>query len=168
MHPVFESSDDDRSDRCRALPLMRPCSTATHQPTKAYSRMSSRRVSFADEWPISSPPISDYSKQIKTHSFLDELSSYSKEASDDSTIDTITSASLYSLRNYAPKELTFADYIFCRASLHDIIEEAKGTWKDASSAFDKIINTFVITGDDIDRVSISIMNGIREIGVSKC
>ncbi|KAL7480763.1 hypothetical protein ACHAW6_006425 [Cyclotella cf. meneghiniana] len=163
MHPIFESSDDDRSDRCRTLPPMRPCSTATYQPTKACSRSSSRRVSFVDEW-SRPPPISDHSKKI---SFLEELSSYSEEVSDDSSIETITSASLFSLRNYAPKELTFADYVFCRASFHDIIEEAKGTWEDASSAFEKIIHSFVITGDDIDRVSISIVNGIREIGVYK-
>lgn len=166
MHPIFESSDDDRSDRCQTLPPMRPCSTATYQPTKACRRLSSRRVSFVDEW-SRQPPISDHSRKIKTSSFLEELSSYSEEVSDDSSIETITSASLFSLRNYAPKELTFADYVFCRASFHDITEEAKDAWEDALSAFEKIIHSFVITGDDIDRVSISIVNGIREIEVYK-
>eukprot|EP00804_Cyclotella_cryptica_P020976 CCRYP_009318-RA/>CCRYP_009318-RA protein AED:0.06 eAED:-0.06 QI:0/-1/0/1/-1/0/1/0/169 len=168
MRPIFETSDDERSDKCRTLPPLRPCSTATHQ-SNINGRMFRRRVSFVDERIMSSS--SGRSEKIKKSSLLEALRShsddYSDEVSDDSTIETIASASLFSLLNYKPKELTFADYIFCRASFHDIIEEAKGTWEDASSAFCQIINAFVITGDDIDRVNIRIVSGIREIEVSR-
>lgn len=166
MHPIYEGSDDERSDTAHpALPPMRSCSSATTQPARASLTMLSRRVSFTS------------GNQRKSTSRQSESI---EEDYDDSSVETMTSASLYSLHNHKPKkEPSFTDYLFCQASFNDLIEEVKGTWGDATSAVDQIVHAFVISDEDIDCVSeqieiaerdieVHVVQAIRNIGLQKC
>jgi hypothetical protein len=162
MHPIEAASDDERDDIPQSLPPMRPCSSATTQSNNKFSHL----VSF----------VNNKSKAKNRTSNGD----YLEDANDDSSVETMTSASLYSLRNYRPKkEPSFADYIFCQASFRDIMEEFKGTWEDATSAVDQVVHAFVISDEDIDRITEQIelaekdidthvVQVVRGIGVLRC
>ena len=170
MHPIYEDSDEERTDRPQPiLPPMRPCSSATQPTLLNRGKFSGRRVSF----------IEGHSNKFKNRN-PDAVGSNLEDTNDDSSVETMTSCSLYSLRNYKPKkEPSFTDYIFCQASFHDIMEEVKGTWADATSAVDQVVHAFVISDDDLQCISdeirkaekdidANVIQPIREIGVIKC
>ena len=176
MHPIYEASDEESKEPL-VLPPMRPCSTVTDRPTLMNSSKFNRRVSFVNRSSIASPPTSRDTKKNKSRSVLQDEESFA-DASDES-VETITSYSLYSLRNHAPKrDLSFSDYIFCQASFSDFVEEVKGTYDDVASAVDQVLHAFVISDEDIDRISKvmqsaekdideHIAKGIRDIGITR-
>ena len=161
MHPIYE---EDSRTKSSPLPPLRPCSHVTTQSTVTNTRFSNYRVSFVE------------SQKPKRGSYLESL-----EGRDDSSVETMTSASLYSLLNHKPikKEPSIADYIFCESSFQSFVEEVKGTWEDATSALDQIVHAFVISDKDIDRMSeqiqlaeksidVYVVQAVREIGISRC
>ena len=111
----------------------------------------------------------------KRGSYLESL-----EGKDDSSVETMTSTSLYSLLNRKHKrEPSFADYIFCETSFQSFVDEVKGTWEDAAPALDQIIHAFTISDRDIDRMSEQIqlaetsidayvVQAVHEIGIPRC
>lgn len=159
MHPIYE--EDSRTETY--LPPLRPCSHVTNQSFKD-TRFSNRRVSF----------VGGHSKP-KRGSYLE-----SSEDKDDSSVETMTSASLYSLLNRKHKrEPSFADYVFCETSFQSFVDEVKGTWEDAALALDQIVHAFTISDRDIDRMSEHIqlaeksidayvVQAVREIGIPRC
>jgi hypothetical protein len=149
MRPIYDESEDKRSDLARShLPPMRPCSSATQ---------SARHVSFTNR----------HQKQTKTRTRIEKERHYLENTYDDSSVETMTSASLYSLHNHKPKKVvpSFTDYIFCQASFHHLVEEVKGTWEDAASAVDQIVHAFVISDEDLELVSEQIQLAEKEIDV---
>lgn len=162
MRPIYEESEDDWSDGAARshLPPMRPCSSATQ---------STRKVSFTNR----------KQTQAKSRTHVAKDSSY-LDACDDSSVETMTSAGLYSLHNHKPKKApSFTDYIFCQASFHDLVEEVKGTWEDAASAVDQIVHAFVISDEDLElvveqielaekEIDVHIVRAVRDIGVKRC
>ena len=170
MHPIDDRSNDERGNQPRSLlPRMRPCSSATQPTSLNRGKFSGHRVSFIDE---------QQSKIMNRNSDAEGFNL--EDDNDDSSVETITTSTLYSLRNYKPKkEPSFTDYLFCQASLNDIMEEVKGTWADATSAVDQVVHAFVISDDDLQCISdemrkaekdvdAHVIQPIREIGVIKC
>lgn len=163
MLEIYEGSENELSDAAKPpLPPMRSCSSATTQTALLSSSVLNRRVSFVD---------GNQTRKSRKHIEKDY---------DDSSVETITSASLYSLHNYKPKkEPSFTDYLLCQASFSDLLQEVKGTWEDASSAVDQIVHAFVVSDEDIDRVSeqieiaekdieVHLLQAVRDIGVQRC
>jgi len=149
MYPIFGASDNESSDR----PLsMHSCSSATAK-TVMFNNVLGRHVLSTDSY--------SNQKWRRMNNNCDMVNTF-----DDSSIETVTSASLYSLHNYRPKnDQSFTDYLFCQATFNDLMEEVLGTWKDASFAVSQVLHAFVISHNDIGSITEQIQLAEKDINL---